>query len=157
MFLHSAKGVMTACIRAENWLKKMAVPRQRTRHCTPIFLSGKKPLFLHQQQWLVWGFHFFCTRRCLPNCLAWLVLLRWLQTVRKFTTRCGKSLPQPLTNLLDGMIARKQEREANGEWSTWDRMLGRHMREENVSQRPLIDEAADEVLTDQEQSMQGMN
>jgi hypothetical protein len=39
-----------------------------------------------------------------------------------------ESLPEPLTNLLDGIIERKIAREETGEWSTWDRLWGRHMR-----------------------------
>jgi hypothetical protein len=38
------------------------------------------------------------------------------------------SLPQPIVELIDGMAERKRVREANGEWSTFDRLLGRHMR-----------------------------
>lgn len=35
-------------------------------------------------------------------------------------------LPAPVVEAIDGMVERKQERAAAGEWSTWDRLLGRH-------------------------------
>ncbi len=37
------------------------------------------------------------------------------------------SLPAPLADFLDGMIERKHARAATGEWSNWDRLVGRHM------------------------------
>ncbi len=37
------------------------------------------------------------------------------------------SLPQPVVELLDGMAERKRARAVVGEWSTWDRLWGRHL------------------------------
>jgi hypothetical protein len=39
------------------------------------------------------------------------------------------SLPAPLVAFLDGQAARKRSRAATGEWSKWDRLLGRHLRD----------------------------
>lgn len=39
------------------------------------------------------------------------------------------SLPAPLVEFLDGQAARKRGRAATGEWSKWDRLLGRHLRD----------------------------
>ncbi len=38
-----------------------------------------------------------------------------------------ESLPQPIVELVDGMTERKRAREATGDWSTLDRLLGRHL------------------------------
>src|SRR6266566_7238314 len=39
------------------------------------------------------------------------------------------SLPAPVVEFLDGQAESKRARAAAGEWSKWDRLLGRHLRE----------------------------
>ncbi len=39
-------------------------------------------------------------------------------------------LPTPLVELIDGMAERKRERRRRGEWSTWDKLMGYHMRDQ---------------------------
>jgi hypothetical protein len=40
------------------------------------------------------------------------------------------SLPEPVIEFLDGMAERKRARAAAGEWSKWDRLIGRHMHDQ---------------------------
>jgi hypothetical protein len=42
-------------------------------------------------------------------------------------TGLRESLPEPVMDALDGLIRRKEERKAAGEWSVGDRLLGRHL------------------------------
>ena len=52
----------------------------------------------------------------------------------KIYAQLRSELPAPLVEMIDGMIKRKNERAATGEWSTLDRLLGRHMYGEKVVQ-----------------------
>jgi hypothetical protein len=58
------------------------------------------------------------------------------------------SLPTPLVTLLDGLAERKRTRAATGEWSKWDRLLGRHLREYAPDQT----DEDDTLITDEEDS-----
>ncbi len=40
-------------------------------------------------------------------------------------------LPEPLQILLDGQAERRRARAARGEWSTWDKLMGRHLDEQS--------------------------
>lgn len=42
-------------------------------------------------------------------------------------------LPEPLRILLDAQAERRRERATRGEWSTWDRLWGRHMNGQNAA------------------------
>ena len=60
------------------------------------------------------------------------------------------SLPAPLVKFLDGQAAHKRARVKAGEWSKWDRLLGRHLREyapdqEEADDTLIIDEQDDET------------
>jgi len=56
------------------------------------------------------------------------------------------SLPAPLVEFLDGQAARKRGRAATGEWSKWDRLLGRHLSDYAPDQA----EADDTTVIDEE-------
>jgi hypothetical protein len=57
------------------------------------------------------------------------------------------TLPAPLVEIIDGMLERKRERAARGEWSTVDRLLGRHLKEQETlsheSEEPFEGESFD--------------
>jgi hypothetical protein len=56
------------------------------------------------------------------------------------------SLPAPLVELLDAQAERKRARAASGEWSNWDRLLGRHLRDAVPEQ----EDAEDTTIVDEE-------
>jgi hypothetical protein len=56
-------------------------------------------------------------------------------------------LPEPVMDLLDGMIRHKEERKATGEWNQWDRLMGRHLREVRYE---AVDEGEDEETEERE-------
>ena len=64
------------------------------------------------------------------------------------------SLPQPIVEMIDGMVERKRAREANGEWSTIDRLLGRHMRG-SASTSSQVDNAREETQEPEPQRRPG--
>jgi hypothetical protein len=55
-------------------------------------------------------------------------------------------LPSPLVALMDGMAERRQERQEQAEWNTWDKLLGRHLHEqeeENAKEEIIADQSAE--------------
>jgi hypothetical protein len=90
--------------------------RERLRIAGPTALVGVGvPTFLHAP---------------LPAELAGFGLAVYLAV--KFPsvyTELKSMLPEPVMDLLDRMIRRKEERKASGKWNQWDRLMGRHLRD----------------------------
>lgn len=68
----------------------------------------------------------------------------------KIYANIRESLPEPWQEYLDARATRRQERAAHGEWSVWDRLLGRHLYTEEVPVPALYLQSGEEPLEDEE-------